>query len=147
MNCDISQAKFKYADLFGVKIKSCKALAADFEYANFVNKVSAKMIFAQAEITESIFRFSRFVRIHLANCNLSGNDFTEVDFSYSNLSEANLADCLLDGASFAHSSLEDAEIPGSSILNLDLTQCNFKNLKISPDQCIALLSLFGVEVA
>ena len=146
LSCDLSQAKFKQANLCGIQIKNCKALAVDFEYAQFANQVSSKVSIAQADITESVLRFSRFVRVNLAGCDLSSNDFSEADFAYSNLSEANLTHCLLDNASFTHGSLESAELQESSIINLDLKGCTLKNLKLSPDQCIEFLRLFEIEV-
>lgn len=146
LECDLSQANFKYANLFGISIKGCKVLAGDFEHANFANKVSAKVSFAQAEITDSILRFARFVKVYLAHCEFTGNDFTEVDFSNANLSEANLTHCILNGATFRQASLEGAEIQGSDINSLELAGCNLKNLKISTDQCIPFLALFEIEV-
>ena len=40
LDCDLSQVSFKSAELFGITIKGCKAIAADFERANFCNKIS-----------------------------------------------------------------------------------------------------------
>ncbi|MDO8953354.1 MAG: pentapeptide repeat-containing protein [Gammaproteobacteria bacterium] len=146
LDCDLTQANFKHTELFGITIKGCKVLAGKFEQANFCNRVSPKVIFAQAEITQSILRFSRFSKVYLAQCNLSENDFTEADFSFANCNESDFSQCVLNEANFSQASLEEAELQGSDISNIDLTGCKLKGLIISSDQAFAFLKLFGIEV-
>lgn len=146
LDCDLSQCVFKNADLFDITIKGCKIIAGNFEQANFYSKVSSKSMFAQAEIRDSILRFSRFAKIYLENCKLTNNDFTEADFTHANLKNCDLSHCILNNTSFVKASLEGADIQGAELNNPDLSQCILKGLKISIDQAIPFLNLFGIEV-
>ena len=116
-HCQLSLANFKGANCFGVEFRHCDMKGANFYQAQFANKISQKMYFCSAYITDCNLSYANFERQCIEKCDLfenkwiganllsaslKGSDLSRGVFSADvwedfNLQECNLSHCELDG--------------------------------------------------
>ncbi|EBG5937526.1 pentapeptide repeat-containing protein [Salmonella enterica subsp. enterica] len=104
---------FKNVDLFGIKIRDCRAMWCNSRQARFMKKISPRLWICSAFITRSNLSYADFSGATLEECelwencwsvtivtgaNFSGSDLSGGDFTNFNWRSADVTNCDLRGA-------------------------------------------------
>ena len=163
--CTFAGASMRDGRLFGASFTECTFRDSDLSLADLTNTSLVSCTFerckilgvawgklgpsglGQPQFTEcrldmGSFQLAKAQRWVFERCSL-----VDVDFTNSKLNRARLIDCNLTGARFADSDLREAHLKGSYGYSIDLSSCQTKALRLSPDDdALALLRQFGIEL-
>ncbi len=138
-------------------------------------------ILEDCDLSHVDFSRTRFHRVLFKNCKLAGTDFDQTElrdvywqecqapyalFNQMDMRDVCFTNCLLKGANFldskwdyvqfGHSTIDDVQFTGTSLKNVDLSNCQFttihtnaeeiKGAIISAEQAVSFIELFGVKV-
>lgn len=135
-NCDLTNLNLSMARFTRVEFVHCKLVGVDFDQATFND-----VVFYQCQAPYSLFNLAEFQDVRFDQCLLKGANFIDANMTF------------LD---FTNSVIEDVQFTGTSLSNIDLSQCDFtfihaeendlRGAIISPEQAVDLIEVFGLKV-
>lgn len=135
-NCDLSGAKLNGARFNRVEFRNCKLTGTDFDQA-----VMQDATWTNCQAPYVLCNLTAFRDVQFDNCLLKG---------------ANFIDASQDNLQLGTSDIQDVQFTGTSLNNIDLSQCRFTHIHageqelrgavIAPEQAAGFIGLFGVKV-
>ena len=72
-NCMLAMSQFIGADCFGIEFRKCDLKGANFQRANFINRISDTVYFCSVYMTGCNLSYTNFERALLEKCDLYEN--------------------------------------------------------------------------
>jgi uncharacterized protein YjbI with pentapeptide repeats len=121
-----TNAKFRYAQAYGVFLANSHLWRADFQGA-FLSEADLR----GADLGQSNMRFAvmdhtQMSHTNLDRSNLDGADLRRADLRYANLSYCSLADANLEDAQMEGASVYTARLPGATMTRANLEKADFR---------------------
>ncbi|HXO43857.1 MAG TPA: pentapeptide repeat-containing protein [Candidatus Cybelea sp.] len=121
-----TNAKFRYAQAYGVFLANSHLWRADFQGA-FLSEADLR----GADLGQSNMRFAvmdhtQMNHTNLDRSNLDGADLRRADLRYANLSYCSLADANLEDAQMEGASVYTARLPGATMTRANLEKADFR---------------------
>lgn len=134
--CDLSGADFSDAILLRTAFRNCRLTGANFGGA------ALRDVTFEACAAEYVnFRFTRWERAACSGCRCAKADFSESAFS---------------DVRFARTDLRQAQMSGTSLAGMDLTNCNvdglgarpqdLRGVLFTPEQAVTAAGIIGVRI-
>lgn len=161
-NCRIARCRLAHADLREARFDNCGFADAERKTGLTVAFSDLEQaVFANCDLTLSLFDRSSLFGIEMRNCNLRGARFTKADFSKSygrkvvrssatfrdcNLELADLSGARLSECVLSECDLRDADLTGADLEGCDLTGANLFHALLAGAR-LARADLRGAEIS
>ncbi|EGA69488.1 hypothetical protein VISI1226_09919 [Vibrio sinaloensis DSM 21326] len=144
LDCNLAMSQFVGADCFGAEFRQCDLKGANFQRANFVNRINHKSYFCSIFITGCNLTYSNFERALMEKCDLfenrwNGANLFGVSFLGADLSRGEFSSEQWQSANFEQADLTHVDLEG-----VDLRKTSLYGAKICDWQQQQLLESFGL---
>ncbi|MCG7489221.1 Qnr family pentapeptide repeat protein [Vibrio sp. Of14-4] len=145
-NCMLAMSQFVGADCFGIEFRKCDLKGANFQRANFINRISDKVYFCSAYITGCNLSYVNLERALLEKCDLYENRWTEANLDSASFLGSDLSRGEFSIDQWGSFNIEGADLTHVDLEGVDVCRVSLDGVKICRWQQDQLLDKFGLIV-
>ncbi|MHC6529311.1 Qnr family pentapeptide repeat protein [Vibrio proteolyticus] len=145
-NCMLAMSLFNGADCMGIELRKCDLKGANFQQANFANRINHTMFFCSAFITGCNLAYTNFERVLLEKCDLFENRWNGANLSGANLKGSDLSRGEFSTEQWGSFNLEDCDLTHIELEGLDIRRVSLHGVKTCDWQQAQLLAPLGLIV-
>ena len=145
-NCMLAMSQFNGADCVGIELRKCDLKGANFQSANFANRVSNTVFFCIAYITGCNLAYTNFERALIEKCDLFENRWSGANLMGASFKGSDLSRGEFSKEQWGSFNIEESDLTHVDLEGLDVRRVSLYGVKICDWQQEQLLAPFGLIV-
>ncbi|WP_399425480.1 Qnr family pentapeptide repeat protein [Vibrio campbellii] len=145
-NCMLAMSQFNGADCVGIELRKCDLKGANFQSANFANRVSNTVFFCIAYITGCNLAYTNFERALIEKCDLFENRWSGANLMGASFKGSDLSRGEFSKEQWGSFNVEESDLTHVDLEGLDIRRVSLYGVKICDWQQEQLLAPFGLIV-
>lgn len=145
--CNLTMCIFFNADLFGIEIRECCIIGADFRNANFMKKISPRVSFCTAYIIKNDLTHSNFSGVTLERCELWENCWNGTHVMGANFSGSDLSGGDFTNFNWRSADITNCDLRGATLGDLDVRRTNLEGTQMNIEQMTELMVTLGITIS